>query len=70
MLGASRPFHNDKRALKQQLGLGILALCLMVPRQPVEAILRSGLTPAEEILARYDGEWGRSVAPLFREYAF
>jgi len=38
--------------------------------EPVEAILRSGLTPAEEILARYDGEWGRSVAPLFREYAF
>ena len=38
--------------------------------EPVEAILRSGLTPAEEILARYEGEWGRSTDPLFREYAF
>jgi glutamate--cysteine ligase len=38
--------------------------------EPVEAILRSGLTPAEEILARYESEWGRSTAPLFREYAF
>jgi glutamate--cysteine ligase len=38
--------------------------------EPVAAILRSGLTPAEEMLARYDGEWGRSTDPLFREYAF
>ena len=38
--------------------------------EPVEAILRNGLTPAEEILARYEGEWGRSTDPLFREYAF
>ena len=38
--------------------------------EPVAAILRAGLTPAEEILARYDGEWGRSTDPLFRDYAF
>ena len=38
--------------------------------EPVEAILRDGLTPAEEILVRYEREWGRSTAPLFREYAF
>jgi glutamate--cysteine ligase len=38
--------------------------------EPIETILRNGLTPAEEILARYEGEWGRSVDPLFREYAF
>jgi glutamate--cysteine ligase len=38
--------------------------------EPVEAILRAGLTPAEEILARYESEWARSTAPLFREYAF
>jgi glutamate--cysteine ligase len=38
--------------------------------EPVAAILRNGLTPAEEILARYEGEWGRSTDPLFREYAF
>jgi len=38
--------------------------------EPVAAILRNGLTPAEEILARYEGEWRRSTDPLFREYAF
>jgi glutamate--cysteine ligase len=38
--------------------------------EPVEAILGSGLTPAEEMLARYEGEWGRGTDPLFREYAF
>jgi glutamate--cysteine ligase len=37
---------------------------------PVEGILASGSTPAEEMLARYETEWGRSTDPLFREYAF
>jgi glutamate--cysteine ligase len=38
--------------------------------EPVETILRNGLTPAEEILSRYQGEWGQRTDPLFREYAF
>ena len=38
--------------------------------EPVEAILRDGCTPAEEMLARYDGKWGRSTAPMFTEFAF
>ena len=38
--------------------------------EPVEAILRDGLSPAQEMLARYNGAWGRSVAPLYTEYAF
>jgi glutamate--cysteine ligase len=38
--------------------------------EPVEAILRNGCTPAEEMLARYDGKWGRSTAPMFTEFAF
>jgi glutamate--cysteine ligase len=38
--------------------------------EPVEAILGSGSTPAEEMLSRYETEWGRSTDPLFREYAF
>ncbi len=38
--------------------------------EPIEAILREGCTPAEEMLARYDGDWGRSTAPLFTEFAF
>jgi glutamate--cysteine ligase len=27
--------------------------------EPVEAILRDGLTPADEILLRYERDWGR-----------
>jgi glutamate--cysteine ligase len=38
--------------------------------EPIEVILREGCTPAEEMLARFNGEWGRSTAPLFTEYAF
>jgi glutamate--cysteine ligase len=38
--------------------------------EPVETILASGLTPAEEMLKRYEADWGRSTDPLFREYAF
>jgi glutamate--cysteine ligase len=37
---------------------------------PVEAILRQGLSPAQEMLTRYEGTWSRSVAPLYTEYAF
>jgi glutamate--cysteine ligase len=37
---------------------------------PVEAILREGTSPAQEMLARYEGPWGRSTAPLFTDYAF
>ena len=38
--------------------------------EPVEAILQEGCTPAEEMLARYNGEWRCSVTPIFTEYAF
>jgi glutamate--cysteine ligase len=37
---------------------------------PVEAILRDGMTPAQEMLARYEGAWAGRVAPLYTEYAF
>jgi glutamate--cysteine ligase len=37
---------------------------------PVEAIVREGMSPAQEMLGRYEGAWSRSVAPLFTEYAF
>ena len=37
---------------------------------PVEAIVREGMSPAQEMLARYEGAWSRSVAPLFTDYAF
>jgi glutamate--cysteine ligase len=38
--------------------------------EPVEAILREGISPAQEMLARYEADWGSSVAPLYKEYAF
>lgn len=38
--------------------------------EPIETILREGLTPAEEMLTRYHRDWGGSTAPLFREFAF
>jgi glutamate--cysteine ligase len=36
----------------------------------LEAILESGQTPAEDLLARYHGAWGGSVDPVFTEFAF
>jgi glutamate--cysteine ligase len=38
--------------------------------EPVEAILREGLSPAQEMLARYQGPWGRGLTPLYTDYAF
>jgi glutamate--cysteine ligase len=37
---------------------------------PLEAILRDGVTPAQEMLARYEDVWAHSLAPLYTEYAF
>ncbi len=36
----------------------------------IEAIVQQGCTPAEEMLARYESEWGHRIDPLFTEYAF
>jgi len=38
--------------------------------EPIEQILREGRTFAEEMLGRYQEEWGNSTDPLFKEYAF
>jgi glutamate--cysteine ligase len=37
---------------------------------PLHKILESGETPADEKLRRYAAEWGRSVAPIYRHYAY
>jgi glutamate--cysteine ligase len=37
---------------------------------PLERIVASGTTPAEELLRRYGDEWGGSVEPSFRECVF
>ncbi|MBS9477092.1 glutamate--cysteine ligase [Ancylobacter radicis] len=38
--------------------------------QPLEESLATGLTPAEELLARYEGPWHHSVDPVFDERAY
>lgn len=37
---------------------------------PIFQIAHSGLTPAEELLAAFEGRWGHSVDPVFQEYAY
>jgi len=38
--------------------------------EPLERILESGRTPAEEMLEKFNGAWGGSVEPAYTEYAF
>ncbi|HEY9454988.1 MAG TPA: glutamate--cysteine ligase, partial [Bradyrhizobium sp.] len=38
--------------------------------EPLERILESGRTPAEEMLEKFNGPWGGSVEPVYQEYAF
>lgn len=37
---------------------------------PLQQIVDTGITPAEEMLARYEREWGGSVAPIYQAYAY
>ena len=38
--------------------------------QPLEEILSSGRTPAEELLARFQGPWKGDITRIFAEYAY
>jgi glutamate--cysteine ligase len=38
--------------------------------EPLERIIDQGRTPAEEMLAKFDGSWKGSVEPAYDEYAF
>ena len=38
--------------------------------EPLQEIVARGTTPAEELLAKYEGPWGKSVDPVFKEYAY
>ena len=38
--------------------------------KPLFRIAESGLTPAEELLAAYEGRWHGKVEEVFREYAY
>lgn len=36
----------------------------------LQSIAESGQSPADELLAKYEGAWGGSVDPVFKEYAY
>ena len=38
--------------------------------EPLERIIETGKTPAEEMLDKFDGAWNGSVEPAYQEYAF
>jgi glutamate--cysteine ligase len=38
--------------------------------QPIQEYVERGITPAEELLEKFEGPWGRSVEPVFKEYAY
>ena len=38
--------------------------------RPLEEIVARGITPAEELLEKYRGDWKGSVEPLYDEYAY
>ena len=38
--------------------------------EPLDRIIDCGRTPAEELLAKFNGPWGGSVEPAYDEYAF
>jgi len=38
--------------------------------RPIQEFVARGITPAEELLERFHGEWQESVEPVFREYAY
>jgi glutamate--cysteine ligase len=37
---------------------------------PLDRAVASGMALADELLAKWKGEWGGSFAPLFRDYAY
>src|SRR3954468_18697575 len=38
--------------------------------RPIQEYVARGITPAEELLEKFHGPWGGSVAPAFEEYAY
>jgi glutamate--cysteine ligase len=38
--------------------------------RPLEESIARGITPAEELLEKFHGEWNDSVEPIFDEYAY
>jgi glutamate--cysteine ligase len=38
--------------------------------QPIQEYVARGITPAQELLKKFENEWNRSLAPVFKEYAY
>jgi glutamate--cysteine ligase len=38
--------------------------------EPLDRIIESGRTPAEELLEKFNGPWRGSVEPAYEQYAF
>jgi glutamate--cysteine ligase len=38
--------------------------------EPLDALITAGRTPAEDLLAKFNGPWQHSVNPAYEEYAF
>ena len=38
--------------------------------RPLEESIARGITPAEELLEKFHGEWGGTVDPIYDEYAY
>ncbi|HRD75099.1 MAG TPA: glutamate--cysteine ligase [Hyphomicrobiaceae bacterium] len=57
--GLKRRKRLDKKGQDERIYLAVL-----------EDIVASGRTTADELLARYHGEWNKSVLPIFKDYAF
>ena len=38
--------------------------------KPLQIITETGITPAEEMLMRFDREWGGKVDQVYSEYAY
>ncbi|HEY2137096.1 MAG TPA: glutamate--cysteine ligase, partial [Xanthobacteraceae bacterium] len=38
--------------------------------EPLHDLVTRGRTPAEELLEKFHGPWGGSVAPVYTEYAY
>jgi glutamate--cysteine ligase len=38
--------------------------------EPIQDYVARGITPAQELLAKFHGDWHQSVAPLFKKYAY
>jgi glutamate--cysteine ligase len=57
--GLARRRHLDSSGRDERLYL-----------QPIQEYVAQGITPAEELLAKFHADWNRSVVPLFEEYAY